>query len=71
MKLPVVVEPVVSLKVAIARGTLNAPASAIGVMATKMTAIAIMASMSLLLDFPLGAGAAMSSSDPRLRGIEY
>ncbi len=62
LRLPAPLVPVVSLKRATATGTLNALASAIGVAATTMIAIATMPSMSFLLDFDL-AGVANSSSD--------
>ena len=63
MKLPVREVPVVSLNVAIARGTLNAPASAMGVTAITMIAIGITASMSFFLDFAF-AGAAIFLFNP-------
>ena len=62
LRLPAPLVPVVSLKRPIATGTLNALASAIGVAAITMIAIATMPSMSLLLDFDL-VGVANSSSD--------
>jgi cytochrome c biogenesis factor len=62
LRLPALLVPVVSLKRAIATGTLNALARAIGVAAITIIAIATMPSMSLLLDFDL-AGVANSSSD--------
>ena len=68
---PALLVPVVSLKRAIATGTLYDPASAIGVTAMTMTAIAIMPSMSFFLDFAFAAGAAISSSNRSPRNIEY
>src|SRR5260370_31977321 len=73
LRLPAPLVPVVSLKRASATGTLNALASAIGVAAITMIAIAIMASMSFLLDFDL-AGVGISFSDFALRetfGIRF
>src|SRR5690242_4326760 len=70
LRLPVPVEPVVSLKRAIATGTLNDPASAIGVTAMTMTAMAIMPRTSFFFDFDFAAGAVISSSNPDPYGLE-